>query len=88
MMKKKLLAMAMFIFTAQVSANEISTKKEADEFLGNYCIALVNEIAKAVKRQDAHSKKQEWQQVGEQGAYIAGVADVYSKLCRAPGKGN
>ena len=66
-------------FTA--SAKGIETKEEAEAFLDKYCIALVNEIAKAVKRQDELSSKNEWQKVGEQGVYIAGVADVYSKLC-------
>ena len=84
-MKKTFFAIAILLFTAQVSATEIKTNEQADAFLDKYCIALINEVAKAVKRQDAHSAKNEWQQVGEQGAYIAGVADVYSKLCSKRG---
>lgn len=80
-MKKIILAVAIFLFALQSSATEIETKAQADAFLEAYCIALINEVAKAVKRQDAHSAKNEWPQVIEQGAYIGGVADVYSKLC-------
>jgi hypothetical protein len=87
MMKRAFLSIAIILFTAQAFATEIETQAQADAFLDNYCIALINEVAKAVKRQDAHSVKNEWQQVGEQGTYIAGVADVYSKLCRKRDKG-
>jgi len=83
MLKKVFFTLAVFLFTFQASATEIETKAQADAFLEKYCVALINEVAKAVKRQEAHSAKNEWQEVMEQGAYIAGVADVYSKLCKS-----
>ena len=82
MKKLKFLALAL-LFSASVPSlsKEIETKEQADAFLDKYCIALINEIAKAVKRQGDLSAKNEWQEVGEQGAYIAGVAKVYNNLC-------
>ncbi|MCX2983111.1 hypothetical protein EYC98_19795 [Halieaceae bacterium IMCC14734] len=85
-MKNVLLALIIVLTTNHALAAEIESKADADAFLAKYCVALINEIAEAVKRQEDHSKKNEWQQVGEQGAYIAGVADVYSKLCVANAK--
>ncbi|MEM8562991.1 MAG: hypothetical protein AAGF57_12185 [Pseudomonadota bacterium] len=81
MITRVMSVIAIMLFTARVVATEIDSAEQADAFLDQYCVALVNEIAKAVKRQESYSAKDEWQKVGEQGAYIAGVADVYSKLC-------
>ncbi len=61
---------------------EIKTKEQADKFLDGYCIALVNEIEKAVEKQKIQAKKEDWEDFMKTGAWISGVADVYAKLCK------
>ena len=43
---KKILFSFSLLATSSVNA-EITTREQADKFLDNYCIALVNEIQKA-----------------------------------------
>jgi hypothetical protein len=47
---KKILFIFSLMATSSVNA-EITTREQADKFLDNYCIALVNEIQKAVEKQ-------------------------------------
>ncbi|MEM8942191.1 MAG: hypothetical protein AAGC91_08540 [Pseudomonadota bacterium] len=68
--------------SASAKAQEITTAAEAQDFLDDYCVALVNEISKAVDRQKGHAEREEWDKFMEQGAWIAGVSDVYGNLCK------
>ena len=61
---------------------EITTKEQADKFLHGYCIALVNEIEKAFEKQKDLSKASQWDEFMKQGAWIAGLSDIYNKLCK------
>ena len=78
---KKTLFILLVAFTCNASA-EITTKEQADKFLDQYCIALVNEIEKAVDKQKVLASKEDWESFMETGAWIGGIADVYSKLCK------
>ncbi len=69
------------LYTSTANA-EITTEKEAEKFLESYCIALINEIQIASQKQEALAKKEQWEEFFEQGVWIAGVADVFSKLCK------
>ncbi len=63
-------------------SQEIKTEAEAEAFLQQYCVSLVNEIAKAVDLQKGYAEREEWDKLMEQGAWIAGVADIYGNLCK------
>ncbi len=71
----------LLVFSSQVNA-EIKTKEQADKFIGDYCVSLVNEIQKAVIRQGDLAKEEKWDEFMKTGTWISGVADVYSKLCK------
>lgn len=78
---KKILVFILFISTFNTQA-EITTKEQADKFLNSYCIALVNEIEKAVEKQKKQAKDNDWDNFMKTGAWISGISDVYSKLCK------
>lgn len=67
---------------ASAHSQEITTEEQAEQFLKQYCVALVNEISKAVNLQTKHAAKKDWDKFMEQGDWIAGVADVYGNLCK------
>lgn len=77
-----LAALLVLALSPSASAAEITTKEQADAFLENYCIALVNQVAEASKRQAALAAREDWEGFVEQGAYIAGIAEVYNNLCK------
>ncbi len=71
------------LLTITYNANaEITTKKQADQFLSQYCIALVNGIEKTVEKQKQQAKKRKWDEFSKSGRWISGLADIYSKLCK------
>ena len=63
------------------SQAKIKTKLEADNFLNEYCIEIVNAIKEAYETQIIAIKNNDLKKFGEQGLWIGGLSDVYSKLC-------
>jgi len=64
------------------SQAKIKTKVEADNFLNEYCIEIVNAIKEAYETQIISIKNNDLKKFGEQGHWIGGLSDVYSKLCK------
>ena len=64
------------------SQAKIKTKLEADNFLNEYCIEIVNAISEAYETQIIAIKNNDIKKFGEQGRWIGGLSDVYSKLCK------
>ena len=64
------------------SQAKIKTKVEADNFLNQYCIEIVNAIKEAYETQIISIKNNDLKKFGEQGLWIGGLSDVYSKLCK------
>ena len=64
------------------SQAKIKTKVEADNFLNEYCIDIVNAIKEAYETQIMAIKNNDLKKFGEQGLWIGGLSDVYSKLCK------
>ena len=64
------------------SQAKIKTKVEADNFLNEYCIEIVNAIKEAYETQIMSIKNNDLKKFGEQGLWIGGLSDVYSKLCK------
>lgn len=79
---KKVIFIILFILSASSAHSEITTKKQADEFLEQYCVVLINEISKADEKLTEHAAKEDWDGFYKTGAWLSGVADVYSKLCK------
>ena len=61
---------------------KIKTKLEADNFLNEYCIEIVNAIKEAYETQIISVKNNDLRRFGEQGRWIGGLSDIYSKLCK------
>ena len=61
---------------------KLKTKVEADNFLNEYCIEIVNAIKDAYETQIISIKNNDLKKFGEQGRWIGGLSDVYSKLCK------
>ena len=61
---------------------KVETKQAADAFLAKYCIELVNTIEVQYEDQKDLASKEKWKEFFEKGVLIAGIADVYSKLCK------
>lgn len=68
------------LFSIAAQSQEIKTEAEAEAFLQQYCVSLINEIAKAVELQEEYAAGEEWDKFMEQSAWISGVADVYGNL--------
>ena len=64
------------------SQAKIKTKVEADNFLNEHCIEIVNAIKEAYETQIMSIKNNDLKKFGEQGLWIGGLSDVYSKLCK------
>ena len=64
------------------SQAKLKTKVEADNFLNEYCIEIVNAIKDAYETQIISIKNNAFKKFGEQGRWIGGLSDVYSKLCK------
>jgi len=82
---KKILFIALMTLACGGNANaEITTKEQAETFINQYCISLVNKFEKIVENtQDldtnsnigARMMKSESKNIGE-------IVDIYSKLCK------
>mgnify|MGYP001160830297 CR=1 FL=1 len=62
--------------------SEIKTREDADSFLISYCIKIVSEIEKSHLRQLKAANLSDWETFGKEGAWIGGLSDIYSKLCK------
>ena len=87
--KKFLKVVVSFLFLILISNEfllksqaKIKTKLEADNFLNEYCIEIVNAIKEAYETQIMSIKNNDLKKFGEQGLWIGGLSDVYSKLCK------
>ena len=79
--KLSLLALPIIFYPFNANA-QIQNKQQAQDFLDRYCIEIVNAIEEAYKRQKGSVESQDWKTFAEQGRWIGGLADVYSKLCK------
>ena len=91
MTKKKYFLKIIFSFFSLILLNnqfsitseaKLKTKVEADNFLNEYCIEIVNAIKDAYETQIISIKNNDFKKFGEQGLWIGGLSDVYSKLCK------
>ena len=64
------------------SQAKIKTKLEADNFLNEYCIVIVNSIKEAYETQIIALNNNDLKKFGETGFWIEGLSDVYSKLSK------
>ena len=66
-----------------LSANaRLKNKEDANKFLDEYCIEIVNAIKEAYEKQIIAIENKDLRKFGEQGNWIGGLSDVYSKLCK------
>ena len=90
MIKKKFFKIIFYFFSLILLSNQvliesqakIKTKVEADNFLNEYCIEIVNAIKEAYETQILSLKNNDLRKFGEQGRWIGGLSDIYSKLCK------
>ena len=61
---------------------KIKTRVESDNFLNEYCIEIVNAFKEAYETQIVSVKNNDLKKFGEQGRWIGGLSDLYSKLCK------
>ena len=83
-MQKKFFILLIFStlgFTSPIFS-EIKTMDDAESFLNTYCIKVVNEIEKSYLRQLKAADSSDWETFGKEGAWIGGLSDIYSKLCK------
>ncbi len=78
---KKIIFIIMLFFSFSVNA-EITTKEQADEFLSEYCIELVNGIQESKNKAEVQISEGDFKGFLETAGWIGGIADVYSKLCK------
>ena len=83
-MQKKFFILFVFSTLAVSSPifSEIKSREDADYFLNTYCIKVVNEIEKSYLRQLKAANSSDWETFGKEGAWIGGLSDIYSKLCK------
>ena len=82
-MKKKFLIIIIFIFSFNsISSAEVKNEKEAAKFLNFYCLELVKTIESSYYEQVEAAKLNNWETFMKKGSWIAGVAEVYSNLCK------
>ena len=62
------------------SQAKLKTKVEADNFLNEHFIEIVYEIKDAYETQIISIKNNDLKTFGEQGQWIGGLSEVYSKL--------
>ena len=70
-----------FLFSS-VCVAKIESKKDADEFLKNYCIEIVAVIENQYEEQKQLASEEKWKIFAEKGMLITALADVYNKLCK------
>ena len=64
------------------SKAKIRTRDQSDNFLNEYCIEIVNAIKEAYETQIIALEDNDLKKFGEQGHWIRGLSDIYSKLCK------
>ena len=80
---KNILLFLLLVLTSHLNVNaKITSKEEAEKFLNNYCIEIVSAIKDAYEVQIESASNQDWKTFGEKGRWIAGLAEVYSKVCK------
>ena len=68
-----------FLLTSKA---KIRTRDQSDNFLNEYCIEIVNAIKEAYETQIIALEDNDLKKFGEQGHWIGGLSDIYSKLCK------
>ena len=81
-MAKFLLIIITFLIFTDTAYGGVTNKNEADQFLKEYCIELIGSIKDSYLIQKKAVKDGDWQTFSEKGHWIAGVSDIYSKLCK------
>ena len=61
---------------------KLKNKDDANKFLNEYCVEIVNAIKEAYETQINAIEDKDLKQFSEQGLWIGGLSDVYSKLCK------
>ena len=61
---------------------EITTKKQADQFITQYCISLVNSLENNLKRSKEIKSEDEILEAFVTGAEANNIIDTYMKLCK------
>ena len=83
---KKIILLLLFPITISIVKtpvfSKIESKQEAQKFLNEYCIEIVDNIKKSYIRQNEAIKISDWDSFGKEGKWIYGLSDVYSKLCK------
>ena len=84
LMQKKFFILFIFSTLAFTSPifSEIKTREDAESFLNTYCIRVFNEIKKYYLRQLKAANSSDWETFGKEGAWIGGLSDIYTKLCK------
>ncbi len=75
------LILLLFLIPTNTQAR-ISTIEESKDFLGKYCIEIINSISVSYNKQIAALKVNDWEEFHQNGKWIAGLADLYQKLCK------
>ena len=84
-LKKTFLMVSLILISnnMMLSANaRLKNKEDANKFLDEYCIEIVNAIKEAYEKQIIAIENKDLRKFGEQGLWIQGLSDVYSKLCK------
>ena len=84
MFQKYLPLLSLFVSAQVFATEEIKTASQAEKFLNQYCIELVNEVSRAVDRQRNHAAKEDWEGLLREGSYISGIAEIFDNLCERP----
>ena len=73
------------IFLLLISCNahaEIETKDQADDFLDQYCINLVNALEKAAKKQKTLAGNTKSSNFYKQADNLITISELYKNLCK------
>jgi len=81
-MKKIIILITYISLCFNIYGADITNKQQADKFIANYCIELVNGISNTKRRAETKIKNNNMKGFLEESSWIAGLADVYSKLCK------
>ncbi len=83
--KKAFLIFSLFLIYSDLflSTNaRLKNKDDANKFLNEYCVEIVNAIKEAYETQIIAIEDKDLKQFNEQAVWIGGLSDVYSKLCK------
>ena len=80
---KNIFFVGLLSFLCSSYANaEITTKKQADQFITKYCISLVNDLEIALKISEQIKGKDEFLEFLAIGSETKQIIDTYTKLCK------